>query len=483
MDQAGATVNAVDTVERWGLFELALRGPADGNPYQDVEFGAEFRHGHRVVRADGFYDGDGTYRVRFMPDRTGPWTYTTRSNAPRLDGTEGGFHCLPAGPGNHGPVRVAGPRTFAHADGTPYHPFGTTCYHWTHDEDEKLEERTLRSLADSPFNKVRMCLLPTRAMNPPRLPYPGRDRQPPRPGALDTTRFDPEFFARFERRVRDLSDLGIEADVILFHPYDEGHWGVDDMSREADLALVRYAVARLAAHRNVWWSIANEYDFNKAKTLDDWHHIGRHVQRLDPYQHLRSIHNGTRMYEYESVFDFRAPWTTHQSVQHWDASFAPEWLDRVPKPVVLDEIGYEGILGRRWGNLTGQALLRQFWHGMTAGAYVGHGECYPEEDPDGAAWISRGGRLQGEAVPRVAFLRRLWEQAAPDDRFVYFGDRRHPHRDVELPAAGGPWRVDLIDTWNMTVAPLSGPPRRGRVRVPLDHRPDMAVRLSRAGTA
>ncbi|WP_320774758.1 DUF5060 domain-containing protein [Streptomyces sp. CRN 30] len=472
-------MTAAERVERWDTFELTLRGPAGGNPWRDVGFGAEFRHRHRVVRADGFHDGDGVHRVRFMPDREGPWTYTTRSTAPGLDGVEGGFTCTPAGPGNHGPVRVAGPRAFRYADGTPYLPFGTTCYHWTHDEDEKLEERTLRSLAGSPFNKVRMCLLPTRAMDPPRLPFPGTEPGPPRPGALDTSRFDPLFFARFERRVRDLRDLGIEADIILFHPYDRGHWGVDDMTREEDLFLVRHVVARLAAHRNVWWAVANEYDFNTAKTTEDWNRIGRYVQRADPYQHPRSIHNGTRMYEYESVWDARTPWTTHQSVQHWDTRLAPRWLDTVPKPLVFDEIGYEGVLGRRWGNLTGRALLRQFWHGMTAGAFVGHGECYPEQDPDGAAWISRGGRLHGEATPRIAFLRRLWEESA-GDRFVYFGDHRHRHRDVPLPADGGPWALDLVDTWEMTVTELPGGPHRGTVRVPLDHRPDLALRIRKA---
>lgn len=300
-------MTACETVERWGTFELTLNGPSEGNPYQDVTFGADFRHGHRVVRADGFYDGDGVHRVRFMPDREGPWTYTTRSSAPALDGSEGGFTCTPAGPGNHGPVRVAGPRTFRYADGTPYLPFGTTCYHWTHDEDDKAEEQTLRTLAASPFNKVRMCLLPTRDMNPPRLVFPGVTPGPPGPGHLDRTRFDPAFLDRFERRVRDLRDLGVEADVIILHPYDKGHWGVDDMSRDEDLFLVRHVVARLAAYRNVWWSIANEYDFNTAKSVEDWDRIGQYVQRSDPYQHLRSIHNGTRMYEYERIYDFRTP--------------------------------------------------------------------------------------------------------------------------------------------------------------------------------
>src|SRR5262245_4155430 len=76
-------------VEQWGLFERTLKGPADGNPFVDVELAATFAQGDRTVRVNGFYDGDGTYRVRFMPPTPGEWSYTTRSNRPELDGKTG----------------------------------------------------------------------------------------------------------------------------------------------------------------------------------------------------------------------------------------------------------------------------------------------------------------------------------------------------------------------------------------------------------
>ena len=60
-------------VERWDRFELALNGPRHGNPFLDVQFGALFTHKHREIAVDGFYDGEGTYRVRFMPDTPGEW--------------------------------------------------------------------------------------------------------------------------------------------------------------------------------------------------------------------------------------------------------------------------------------------------------------------------------------------------------------------------------------------------------------------------
>ena len=146
-------------IERWALGELSLPGPAEGNPFLDVQFGARFWRKHRAVEVDGFYDGQGIYRLRFMPDTLGPWRYRTRSNCPALDGVEGEFTCTEPSPRNHGPVSVRDTYHFAYADGTPYLPVGTTCYVWNHQGDA-LEGQTLATLAQAPFNKMRMCVFP-----------------------------------------------------------------------------------------------------------------------------------------------------------------------------------------------------------------------------------------------------------------------------------------------------------------------------------
>src|ERR1700761_6307706 len=89
------------TVPRWEVFELTLAGPGTGNPFTEVQLSARFVLGSRVVTVDGFYDGAGTYKVRFMPDTEGAWTYTTSSNAPELDGKTGRFACVAALTGAH----------------------------------------------------------------------------------------------------------------------------------------------------------------------------------------------------------------------------------------------------------------------------------------------------------------------------------------------------------------------------------------------
>lgn len=87
---------------------------------------------------------------------------------------------------------------------------------------------------------------------------------------FDFTCFNPAFFRRLEKRIDDLRYLGVEADLILFHPYDKGRWGFDNMPMEVNVAYIKYLTARLSSFSNVWWSLANEYDYVKAKTEADW---------------------------------------------------------------------------------------------------------------------------------------------------------------------------------------------------------------------
>lgn len=68
-------------------------------------------------------------------------------------------------------------------------------------------------------------------------------------------------FQHLEKRIDQLNRLGIEADLILFHPYDKGRWGFDAMSNEVNVRYIKYITARLASFRNVWWSMANEWDY------------------------------------------------------------------------------------------------------------------------------------------------------------------------------------------------------------------------------
>ncbi len=471
---------AAATVERWGLFEVALNGPASGNPFLDVRLSAQFRFRNRTVEAEGFYDGGGLYRVRFMPDEIGDWTYTTASNVPALHGKSGSFTAVAPAAGNHGPVRVRYTSHFGYEDGTPYVPIGTTAYAWTHQGD-RLEEQTLETLRSAPFNKMRMCVFPKNydynKNEPVYYPFP-RDAS----GANDFSRFEPAFFRHLEKRVADLQALGIEADLILFHPYDR--WGYASMPAEVNDRYLRHVVARLAAYRNVWWSIANEWDLVKTKNLGDWDRFFRIVQESDPSQHLRSIHHSAVMY------DHAKPWVTHVSIQGSDLEVSRDYVARFRKPVIYDECKYEGNIPKRWGNISARELVRRFWLGTVSGVYVGHGETYL--DPENVLWWSKGGVLHGESPPRIAFLRKILQTAPaagldnlstyylgagqPGRYYVFYFDANQPAEYEFDLAAGSSYRADLIDPWEMTITPVPGT-FAGKFKMPLPGRPFLAVRF------
>jgi hypothetical protein len=477
-----AGLAGAEQVERWGVYEVALTGPSSGNPFQDVHVGAQFRFRNRVVAVDGFYDGDGVYRVRFMPDETGEWTYTTTSNVPALSGKTGTIQVAAPPAGNHGPVRVRYTTHFGYEDGTPYVPIGTTAYAWTHQGD-RLEEQTLETLRTAPFNKMRMCVFPKNydynKNEPEYYPFPRFST-----GVNDFSRFDPRFFQHLEKRVLDLQRLGIEADLILFHPYDR--WGYSNMPAEVNDRYLRYLVARFAAYRNVWWAIANEWDLVKTKNLGDWDRFFRIVQESDPYQHLRSIHHSVIMYDHSK------PWVTHVSLQESDLENAREYVARYRKPVIYDECKYEGNIAKRWGNISAQELVRRFWLGTVNGVYVGHGETYL--DPNDVLWWSKGGVLHGESPKRIAFLRKILE-AAPaeglDNLSTYYVGAGQAGRyylfyfDVNQPAEyefdlakGAQYRAEVIDPWEMTISPVAGT-FSGKFKVKLPGKPYLAMRFEK----
>ncbi|MDE2501240.1 MAG: DUF5060 domain-containing protein, partial [Alphaproteobacteria bacterium] len=205
---AGFARGTASPAEQWGMFEVSLKGPASGNPFVDVHLSATFQQGTEGVEADGFYDGDGVYRIRFMPGLRGEWRYRTKSNVAELDGKTGVFVAGAPAAGNHGPVAVANTFHFAYADGTPYKEIGTTCYAWIHQPDARCD-LTVKTLAASPFNKIRMAIFPNESLPTlPLFPFAGTA-----PHGWDFTRFNPAFFRRLEKRIGQLRDLGIQADI------------------------------------------------------------------------------------------------------------------------------------------------------------------------------------------------------------------------------------------------------------------------------
>ena len=258
------------------------------------------------------------------------------------------------------------------------------------------------------------------------------------------------------------------------------------MPAEVDDRYLRYLTARLSAYRNVWWSLANEFDLMKSKSTTDFTRLLRLTQQVDPYQHLRSIHYSKYMYDYGS------PLVTHASLQTYEFSKAPEWLAEWRKPVIFDEAMYEGNLNSRWGNLSGEEMTRRFWLGVIAGCYVTHGETFfpPSGSvPEEVIWWAKGGKLHGTSPARIGFLRKLLESittrgleaaaepyylnATTKSAILYFFDFHQP-AEYEVPLGDQVYTAEVIDPWEMTIKALPGT-FTGKAKVPLSGHPYNAL--------
>ncbi|MDR0387970.1 MAG: DUF4038 domain-containing protein [Treponema sp.] len=498
------------TVHQYDIFELSFTSSDEG----PVTGEGIFSKNGKEYRVKGFKDGEGC-RLRFMPCRTGIWNYTIRCGGREEAGS---FRCTEAPAGIHGPVRTAGFH-FRYDDGARYLPFGTTCYAWIH-QPEETQEETLRSLSAAPFNKLRMCVFPKH------MPYNYNEpenfpflKKPD--GTWDIHKPESRFWQNLERRIAELAERGIEADLILFHPYDR--WGFAALSTEECLVYLDYCVARLGAYRNVWWSLANEYDLLPARTFADWEQFGRTLAETDPYHHLVSVHHCFLPCP-------KADWMTHCSMQTGHVKNALLWRGEYQLPVIIDECGYEGNIEFGWGNLSAFELVHRCWSAVCTGAYVTHGETFYREDD--VLWWAKGGVLRGESAARIRFLKELlsglsgeldplpppqwlpnpYERkpdsaegadgisaalsrmseternrwfvelsptriGSPDYRLEYLGRACPAFYDLELPETGR-YRLEIIDVWEMTRR-VSPEEASGRMRVTLPAKEGIALLITR----
>lgn len=532
-------------MRQYEVFELTFDGENINHDWADADINAIFKDPNGEKKVKGFYAGEGKYKVRYLPEAVGPVSWKV-SGAVNAEGCE---NCEPADETHHGIVR-AEKTHLKFSDNRWFFSFGTTVYALAH-QDDALTEKTFETLANSPFNKVRMCIFPKHYdynLNEPKyFPFEVNAnmhyrydrgetfnegaflREKAKYWNVKEPNFD--FWNALEEKITRLEQMDIQVDLILFHPYDR--WGFSYFSKEQNRVYLDYAIRRLSAFPNIWWSLANEYDLCGAKDINDWHEIENFVAENDPYHHLLSNHNCIPAY------DFTRPHMTHCSLQKRTMGLVPEYMRMTGKPVLYDECAYEGNLKQTWGSISGEEMSNRFWKVMTHGGYCTHGEVYLDENTENldeaVLWWAKGGVLKGTSPQRIAFLRDIIEEIGQPLEPYQFGlaailnhmnsdfesvkdlipetflhahaytknaslVELKRHEDAEMTFAGhagedaylfyygtdccarvdievsnkNTYRIDVIDTWNMTrETVLCGV--SGQMEVRLTGRPYMAI--------
>ncbi|HHV10885.1 MAG TPA: DUF4038 domain-containing protein [Clostridiales bacterium] len=377
-------------MRQFEMKEWTFTGPEPETSKVYVDLKAVFTHEEETIELDGFYAGNGQYKVRFFPRKLGKYSWKVRG----VIDANGEEECSPSD--KCGIVKADGLH-FKYESGSKFIPFGTTVYALIH-QDKKLVDTTMKTLSSSPFNKVRFCVFPKHFdynhNEPKYFAYEKTD------GQWDVDRPCYFFWDEMEDRLTQMEQMGIQADLILFHPYD--HWGFSKLSKDQCLTYLNYATRRLAAFPNLWWSLANEFDTIPNFEYGWWAEFASYISKRDPYGHLLSNHNCLVYWDFDNAD------TTHCSIQDSNVQNIPDYQKKYGKPVVFDECCYEGNVPHSWGNISAFEMVNRFWIATVCGGYCTHGETYITQDE--ILWWSRGGIMHGESPSRIAFLKSVIEK-------------------------------------------------------------------------
>ncbi len=453
------TVRATDTapagiqvhVPRWQPHDFPFRNvQTPDNPFL-VEFSAEATGPEGAKLAlPGFYDGGGTWKVRFSPTAEGPWSIRTKSNLSGLDGKTGSVLCVAnRSPNIHGPLRVdpQHPRHFVFEDGTRYFLLGYECdWLWAMDMKDpelKTANRFLDKLAASGFNYV---ILNAYAHDtswrkgktgeddfgpPPMFAWEGSNEKP------DHRRFNLTYWQHYDRIIDALYRRGMIAHVMIKVYNKMVNWPAKG-SADDDLYF-RWLIARYAAYPNIHWDFSKEA--NNERNLD--YKIGRvrFLRENDPYRRLITIHDDRATYDrgqYNHCLDYRS----EQQHSNWHAILLEHRQQQV-WPVVNVEFGYEhgpkGLNDKTYGVVQSpQEVCRRAWEVCMAGGYDVYYYTYtawdvirPEDSPPGYAYFKNlrsffEGTGYWRMEPADGLVSEGYCLADPGRQYLVFLDKARP---------------------------------------------------------
>jgi hypothetical protein len=355
----------------------------------------------------GFYDGEGTWKVRFSPTVEGTWSLVTRSTDPELDNRRSSFTCVASKNGvEHGGLRIDAehPSQFIYEDGARFFPMGYECdWLWALDAADpqlKTVNPFLDKIAAHGFNFI---ILNAYAYDtswrkgrtgkddygpPPLYAWEGSNDKP------DYSRFNLAYWQHYDRMMEALRRRGFAAHILLRVYNKQVNWPVNG-SPEDDL-YYRWLVARYAAYPNVTWDIAKEA--HNEKDLD--YKLGRlrYFRENDPYHRLLTVHDDKANYD-RGVYDGLVDYRSDQQHTEWRKVMLSH-LEQRAWPVINTEFGYEcgakGVSDKTYNVAQlPEEVCRRAWEVYTAGGFGAYYYTYtawdvirPGDTPPGYAYFN-----------------------------------------------------------------------------------------------
>ncbi len=363
------------TVPLFRVFETPLRNSrAYANKFTDVELAATYTAPSGKAKTFwGFFDGDGqgggdlrtgdVWRLRFMPDEPGNWTYAYQWS----DGTPGGqgaFTCVKEGAGK-GVLRAyeKNPHWFAYNGTDPvwlksYYETGHGAigqdFNW-------IVENVYAKFIEHGYNHLQVNWLLSLCC------FKQYYLDGPQPETLDLSLYEEGkasstmnlgVWHRMERHLGFLNDRDIG--VHMFLGFDgarnEGPAWAKLTEKEKEF-YVRYVVSRIAPYANLaGWNFLWEVEGDREDHELGW---ARLVQRYDIFEHLRTYEDEMPR---ENAYD--RPEYTFAAVENHRIASPTRDLDRPywKEPWTHHMAVIAGYRGKPVYMSEGNALWRRYWH-------------------------------------------------------------------------------------------------------------------------
>lgn len=316
----------------WQIFESTIENRKTySNPFEDVNLNVTYtRPDGTIVKFPGFYAGNHTWKIRFMPDQTGRWKFSAEfsDKSKKFTGT---FLCNESGLPGLVTLYEANPLWFGYSSGKPlflrsFHAgdrfFADTSNFITGDEWSVF--RRNRFLDWLKENRYNMLSIASHYLN---RDSDGRGKGWRTPDLWDAERQMPlpEEYDKLEKVLNELSDRRIIVFPFAGFLGRNSDFPTDPVKQDT---YIKYTLSRLSPYWNIVFNVGGPEPTlrnNPYLTREKIAEAGRSIKEADLFGHLLTIHCPTGDSEFKDE-----PWLDFVTLQ------GPKTTDRKKL--------YEGLL-------------------------------------------------------------------------------------------------------------------------------------------
>lgn len=348
---------AQDQAKQWARYEIGFESDLPyANPLYDLDsfytvFEAPSGKTHQI---NGFWDGADQWKVRFMPNEVGKWTYQTYctdEDNTGLHNQQGTFKCIKSERSHSlyqkGAIQhLKGDYHLSYADGTPFFWLACTAWNGALKSTDKEWDDYLSQREANQYSVIQLVATQWRGAETNsqlQQAYSGHGK----------ISINPTFFQHLDKKMDQVNEHGLLAAPVLLWALPKGEGRELSpgyaLPQEEAIKLARYMVARYGAH-HVAWLLGGDGVYVSVFE-QRWKNIGR------------------------AVFGDKPPGVVaqHPMGRSWigEAYQDEEWLDIV---------GYQSSHGVGSGtvNWINKGPMKKKWHMLPARPMINLEPCYEE---------------------------------------------------------------------------------------------------------